>query len=139
LDFLDSTGKVIRSYSSKQDSSAAQPAAPAGEDFFGPAPASRVPNKRGVNTFLWNMRYPDATNFPGMILWAANVTGPLVQPGTYKVRMLVGGKPVATEAFRILPDPRSKATLAEGQGQTPPARLGRAWFARRDRRVKTHR
>jgi hypothetical protein len=117
LDFVDATGKVVRSYNSKQDTTAA-PAQSADEGFAVPAPAIRVPNKRGVNTFLWNMRYPDATSFPGMILWAANVTGPLVPPGSYKVRLSVGGKPVATEAFRILPDPRVKATLAEWQEQS---------------------
>jgi DNA repair exonuclease SbcCD ATPase subunit len=32
--------------------------------------------------------------------------------------MTVGGKPVATEAFNVLPDPRVKATLAEWQEQS---------------------
>jgi hypothetical protein len=64
------------------------------------------------------MRYPDASSFPGMILWAANVTGPLVPPGTYKVRLTVDGRPVSTETFKILPDPRIKATLAEWQEQS---------------------
>jgi hypothetical protein len=32
--------------------------------------------------------------------------------------MTVGGKPVATEAFSVLPDPRVKATLAEWQEQS---------------------
>jgi hypothetical protein len=116
LDFLDATGKTIRTYSSKADSTGA-PAAPAGEDFFGPPPPQRVQNKRGVNTFQWNLRYPDASTFPGMILWAANVTGPLVPPGTYKVRMTVAGKPIATETFKVLPDPRIKASLADWQEQ----------------------
>ncbi|HXT16766.1 MAG TPA: glycosyl hydrolase [Gemmatimonadaceae bacterium] len=115
LDFLDATGKVIRSYSSKSDTTRAQPNA--GDDFFAPPPPARAPNQRGVNTFVWNMRYPDASSFPGMILWAASVTGPQVPPGTYKVRMLVDAKPIATEAFRILPDPRVKATLAEWDAQ----------------------
>ena len=118
LEFLDAAGRLVRSYTSRQDSAAARPPAPAGEGFGAPPPPARVANTRGVNTFLWNMRYPDASSFPGMILWAANVTGPLVPPGTYKVRMLVGGKPVATESFRILADPRVKATLAEWQEQS---------------------
>jgi photosystem II stability/assembly factor-like uncharacterized protein len=116
LDFLDAAGKVIRTYSSKADS-AAQPAAPGGDDFFAPPPPARASNRAGVNTFLWNMRYPDASSFPGMILWAANVTGPLVPPGSYKVRMTVDGKPVATESFKVLADPRIKATLAEWNEQ----------------------
>ena len=74
LAFLDATGKVIREYLRKADSSAAP--APLPEDgFAGPAPAPSVPNRHGVNTFMWNMRYPDASSFQGMILWAAGVTG----------------------------------------------------------------
>jgi hypothetical protein len=121
LDFLDATGKVIRTYTSKQDSAAVAAAAqPSPDEGFGRgnAPPPRVANRRGVNTFVWNMRYPDAASFPGMILWAAGVTGPLVPPGAYKVRMIVAGKPIATEAFSVLPDPRVKATLAEWQEQS---------------------
>jgi hypothetical protein len=136
LEFLDATGKTLRSYTSKQDSAATPAPAPGGDDFTGPAPTPRVPNKRGVNTFLWNMRYPDATSFPGMILWAANVTGPLVPPGAYKVRMLVGGRPVATESFKILADPRIKATLAEWQDQSKLALQVRDRFSEANDGVK---
>jgi hypothetical protein len=136
LDFLDATGKVIRSYSSKQDT-AATPAQPAGGDEgFGPPPPARAANRRGVNTFVWNMRYPDAVNFPGMILWAANVTGPLVPPGTYKVRLNAAGKPVGTETFKVLPDPRIKATLAEWQEQSKLALQIRDRFSEANEGVK---
>ena len=136
LDFLDATGKVIRSYSSKADTAAAQPNANPEEGGFGPPPPPRVANRRGVNTFLWNMRYPDAATFPGMILWAANVTGPLVPPGTYKVRLNVAGKPVSTETFKILPDPRIKATLADWQAQSTLALQIRDRFSEANDAVK---
>ena len=32
------------------------------------------------------MRYPGATDFPGLIMWAASSRGPLAPPGTYQVR-----------------------------------------------------
>ena len=134
LDFLDAAGKVIRGYSSKADSTA-QPAQPP-EDGFGPPPAPRVPNKKGVNTFAWNMRYPDASSFPGMILWAASVTGPLVPPGTYKVRLAVNGKLVGTETFKVLPDPRIKAALADWQEQSRLALAIRDRFSEANDAVK---
>ena len=56
--------KLIRSYTSKQDSAAARPQ-PRRTTASTPPPPPRVANKRGVNTFLWNMRYPDASSFPG--------------------------------------------------------------------------
>ena len=137
LDFLDAAGKTIRTYSSKADSAATPAPAAGGGDGFGPPPqAERVPNRRGVNTFQWNLRYPDASAFPGMILWAAGVTGPLVPPGTYKVRMTVGGTPIATETFKVLPDPRVKATLAEWQEQSRVALQIRDRFSEANDAVK---
>jgi hypothetical protein len=76
-----------------------------------PRPA-RVPNKKGLNTFGWNMRYPDAARFDGMIMWAGSVTGPMAPPGTYSVRM-TAGPVVQTHPFRLKKDPRSDATEAD--------------------------
>ena len=78
------------------------------DDGFRAPPTPRAPNRRGMNTFAWNMRYPDASTFQGMILWAASTQGPPAPPGTYSIRLTVSGKPIATESFRLLPDPRSK-------------------------------
>ncbi len=110
LEFLDANNKLIRRYSSR-DSSARLPDEE-GNGRAGP-PAPRPTTARGVNTFVWNMRYPDASSFPGMILWAASVTGPQVPPGAYKVRLSLGDVPVAMQSFKILPDPRIKATVAD--------------------------
>ncbi|MEO7456238.1 MAG: glycosyl hydrolase [Gemmatimonadaceae bacterium] len=127
LEFMDARGQLIKSFTSKQDSvtradSIARggrpaPAAgqPAGEDD-GPIrtpPAPRVPNKVGINAFNWNMRYPDASTFEGLIMWAAGTQGPVAPPGTYKVRMLVDGSVVSTETFTLKKDPRTDATQAD--------------------------
>jgi photosystem II stability/assembly factor-like uncharacterized protein len=86
---------------------------PAGdEDGFRVPPTPRAPNRRGVNTFSWNMRYPDASSFQGMILWAASVQGPMAPPGTYNVRLTVNGKNIGTESFKLIPDPRSKGVTS---------------------------
>src|SRR5205823_5614607 len=78
------------------------------DDGFRAPPTPRAPNRRGMNTFAWNMRYPDASTFQGMILWAASVQGPMSPPGSYAIRLTVNGRPIATESLRLLPDPRSK-------------------------------
>jgi photosystem II stability/assembly factor-like uncharacterized protein len=136
LAFLDASGKLIREYTSKADTTT-HPAGPSEEEGFGPPAApTRVANKRGVNAFVWNMRYPDASSFPGMILWAANVVGPLVPPGSYKVRLTVNGSPVSTEPFKVLPDPRVKATLAEWQEQAHLALQIRDRFSEANEAVK---
>jgi photosystem II stability/assembly factor-like uncharacterized protein len=87
-----------------------------GGDEDGPRrtpPAPRVANKAGLNTFAWNMRYPDASSFEGMIMWAGGTQGPMAPPGTYAVRMRVNDGAAITERFRLLKDPRAEATQAE--------------------------
>jgi hypothetical protein len=83
------------------------------EALFTRAPRPpRVPNKAGLNTFSWNMRYPDAERFDGIIMWAASTTGPKAPPGTYSVRMTAGGE-TQSQTFRLMKDPRSDATDAD--------------------------
>ncbi|GAC1477265.1 MAG: hypothetical protein NVS1B4_19640 [Gemmatimonadaceae bacterium] len=72
----------------------------------------RVPNKAGLNSFTWNMRYPDASTFENLIMWAGSTTGPLAPPGSYGVRLSVNGQS-ATARFALLRDPRSPATAAD--------------------------
>jgi hypothetical protein len=81
----------------------------------GPRPP-RVPNKAGLNAFTWNLRYPDAVRFENIIMWAANTNGPIAPPGTYQVRMRVGGE-TQTQSFALKKDPRSTSTLADYQEQ----------------------
>ncbi|HEX2778276.1 MAG TPA: glycosyl hydrolase, partial [Gemmatimonadaceae bacterium] len=59
------------------------------------------------------LRYPDASSFDDLIMWAGGTQGPVAPPGTYRVRMKVDGVEVATDSFRVIKDPRSKATLAD--------------------------
>ncbi len=82
----------------------------------GAGPAPRVPNQAGMNTFSWNLRYPDAVRFQNLIMWAAGTQGPVAPPGTYSVRMTTGND-VQTYPIRVRKDPRSTATDAELQEQ----------------------
>ena len=75
-------------------------------------PPPRVPNRAGMNRFTWNLRTPDAMGFPGMIFWAGGLTGPVIPPGTYTVR-LVAGDQTLTQMFEVLKDPRANATPAD--------------------------
>ena len=71
---------------------------------------------KGSNMFNWNMRYPDAEGFDGLIMWAAGLTGPKAVPGSYKVKLIVDGYEVEQD-FEILKDPRSESSLADIQNQ----------------------
>ncbi|HEX6313533.1 MAG TPA: glycosyl hydrolase, partial [Gemmatimonadaceae bacterium] len=83
---------------------------------FGGAGPTRVPNQPGMNSFAWNLRYPDAERFQNLIMWAAGTAGPVAPPGTYSVRMTVGNE-AQTHPVRVRKDPRSTATDADLQEQ----------------------
>lgn len=68
--------------------------------------------KAGSNEFNWNLRVQDAEGFDGLIMWAANLRGPKVPPGDYKVRMTLDGK-AQEQTFKVLADPRYESTQAE--------------------------
>lgn len=146
LEFLDARDSVIRSFTSDQDPQAAadsvrraavidslvragvsrdsaaravapaQTAAGGGGGRGGGGPPTRVPNQAGMNTYAWNLRYPDAERFQNLIMWAAGTAGPIAPPGTYRVRMTVGSE-VQTHPVRVRKDPRSTATDADLQEQ----------------------
>ncbi len=75
-------------------------------------PPPRVANKVGLNMFAWNLRYPDASTFENMIMWAGSIAGPVALPGPYSVRLNVNGQSY-TQPLMIVKDPRSPATDAD--------------------------
>ncbi|MBW7932261.1 MAG: glycosyl hydrolase [Gemmatimonadaceae bacterium] len=111
LEFLDAKGNLIKSFTS--DSVATPAASPGGEGGRGGAPRpQRAPNRVGLNQFNWNLRYPDATRFDGMIFWAGNVTGPLALPGTYTVKLTANGE-AQSQTFTVKADPRWKVSTED--------------------------
>lgn len=72
--------------------------------------------KKGGNTFVWDTQGKGAEELEGMILWWANLEGAKAVPGEYKVSLNINGNSTASD-FRIIPDPRSEATVADMQKQ----------------------
>ena len=60
---------------------------------------------KGMNEFVWNMRYEDAERFDGIILWAGGLQGPKAAPGKYLARLIFLADSTTVE-FDILKDPR---------------------------------
>lgn len=118
LQFLENDGDLIRSYSSKHTLEGT----PVGEsDFYqeeGDLPGDVLSSRSGLNRFSWDMEYPGAADLDGrQILWAGSTDGPDAIPGTYTVRMLVGGDPVMEQEFVIKKDPRIETTQEDFQAQ----------------------
>ena len=72
-------------------------------------PPRSGPTQPGMNRFVWDLHYADASTFPNMIFWAGSTRGPLVVPGSYQVRLTVDGKS-QTQSFNVVKDPRLKTT-----------------------------
>ncbi|MBK8922700.1 MAG: glycosyl hydrolase [Saprospirales bacterium] len=98
LEILDAAGAVVRVFSnqSKDDKLAGL--------------------KAGGNRFVWDLRYPGAKKFEGLILWSTNLGGPRAMPGDYRVRLTVGNQS-AEATFTLLPDPRAGARPEDFQRQ----------------------
>ena len=120
LQFLTMTNDTIITFSSKKDLKG-EPFK-VSKDFYenpdAPKPNS-VSTTAGLNRFVWNMRYADATEIQGekAPMWAGNTDWTKVVPGQYKVRMILGDKLVKEEIAEIKKDPRVDATEADFKAQ----------------------
>src|SRR5262249_51247341 len=114
LEVLDAAGKTVKRFSSKPSESQSQAVAPPSDEegFFGGGGPRRLPAEAGLNRFVWDLRYPDATRFPGLIMWAGSTTGPRVTPGTYQINLSVDGKTM-NQNFEVKKDPRLETTSAD--------------------------
>ncbi|HEY2905150.1 MAG TPA: hypothetical protein VGJ29_04565 [Vicinamibacterales bacterium] len=103
LELLDSTGTVVRTYSSAAP--AAAPAGRGGGGRRGVALPSALPMKLGMNRFVWDLRYAGGPASGDGEGGGFGGGGPLVPPGTYKARLTAGGA-TKTESFVVKIDPR---------------------------------
>jgi hypothetical protein len=116
LDILDAQGAVVRHYQSDQpgdDTTISSPKhMPSFTSDWLPRPVI-LPADTGLNRFVWDLRYPrpsapsyeySIAGIPGAGT-VADPEGPLVVPGTYRVRLTVGGV-TQTQSLRIVLDPR---------------------------------
>ncbi len=96
LEIRDSQGKLVRTFSSKKD-----------ESFKlyegGPSPEPVLAKVKGLNRFVWNMRFASMIGVPEAYI-ESNFHGHKVAPGKYTLNLKVGEKEVKTEC-NILPNP----------------------------------
>ncbi len=99
IEILESDGTVIKTFATDAEEQ-----------------GEKLTAEEGANLFVWDMRYPDATAFEGLILYSSNVKGPLAVPGTYRARLNFGGESVEQE-FEIEKDPRVTSSQRDLQAQ----------------------
>ena len=98
VEIVDKAGTIVRTFTNRPASAPAAAAGQAAEEGPGQgrgrggAGAVTLATGAGVQSVTWDLRYPNAASFPGMILWGGAVTGPMAAPGAYQVRLTVDGK-----------------------------------------------
>jgi hypothetical protein len=76
-----------------------------------------LPTAAGTTTTTWNLRWPDAVGFPGLIYWIGSNQGPKADLGTYTVRLTVDGQSLE-QSFDLLKDARlTNVTAADIRAQ----------------------
>jgi photosystem II stability/assembly factor-like uncharacterized protein len=98
LEILDAQGNVVRRFTS--DSAKAHEAR-----------EERLPAKKGMNRFVWDLRYPRVNVVERAVVWGFT-GGPKVVPGRYRVRLTVGDTSVARDLV-VRPDPRLDDVTAD--------------------------
>lgn len=113
IEILDASGNVVRKYSSSRTEDLEEPLNP--EDK---KPEKQIKPEAGLNRFVWDLRYQDASQVPDYYLfeYRTGALGPRAVPGKYQVRLRVEGKS-QTAPFELKLDPRVNVTQADLQKQ----------------------
>lgn len=113
IEILDAEGKLIKVFKGDKPEYKPDPNIPRWER----EPAMPT-TAGGLNTFSWNLRYPGATVFEGMILWGANAkSGPKAPIGKYQVKFSTG-QYSQTYSFNIKIDPNLKGITESDLNET---------------------
>jgi photosystem II stability/assembly factor-like uncharacterized protein len=96
LEIKDSNGDLVRRISSKKDNSfKTYPGGPSSEP--------KLSTNKGINRFVWNLRYPTLVGAPTAYI-EGSFNGHKVSPGTYTITLKTGAKKVESD-FSVLPNP----------------------------------
>jgi hypothetical protein len=116
IEILDAQGKVIHTFTGVAADADAKPPAPPSDDDFRRPLDPKPSTKAGLHRLNWDLRYPGAVDFPGLIMWAASTRGPIAPPGSYQVKVTADGQS-ATESFAIRREPTLLADVTDAELQ----------------------
>lgn len=92
IGFMDPKGDTIRTFSN-----------------FSNEKRDKIEVKPGGNSMVWNLNYPPAKSFEGMILWWGSLSGPTAQPGQYTVFLQYKNQ-MLRQSFAVKLKPDSEGT-----------------------------
>lgn len=99
ISIFDNSHKLVRSYSTTAKDA-----------------NSKIDVQKGMNQFVWNLRYPDAEPTEGMVLWNRIRGGIVAAPGKYFVQVKVE-QDSAEVPFTVKADPNFSATQNDYEQQ----------------------
>ena len=136
LSFLDTSGDVIVEYESRSatDSEGEDEPALEEDDEKGDKPTRFAPARKGLNRFVWDMRYADAARsvedspvrrkIEPIAKQRPGRTGAVVAPGRYEVHLRVG-EASYVETLEVRADPRLDVTTEDLEAQVDLCRRSR--------------
>lgn len=96
MEIKDAQGNLVRSFTSKADTTFVPwEGGPSGEPV--------LPKGKGLNRFVWNLRYATVTGVPKVYI-ESSYAGHIAIPGKYSISLIVGDKTL-TVPVTILPNP----------------------------------
>ncbi|MCB0561398.1 MAG: glycosyl hydrolase [Lewinellaceae bacterium] len=96
LEVKDEEGQLVRRFSSQKDTTF--------QEYEGGPPAEPALSKaKGLNRFVWDMRYPTMAGVPGVYI-EGSYHGHKAAPGAYSLTLRRGAQEV-TAPFQLLPNP----------------------------------
>lgn len=104
LEIRDAEGNLVRTFSSKPDKSYRR-------WDGGPDSQPTLSKNKGLNRFVWDLRYPTAVGVPGVYI-EASFAGHKAIPGKYSVTLIFGEQKVTANA-EILANPMYPTTAAQ--------------------------
>ena len=115
VDIMNSSGQVIRTFTGdSKDDKAKKEEEDSEFGFHQPKPPTR---KAGMNRFQWDLRYPGAVSFEGLVMWGAHAeAGPLAVPGQYQIKVTANGAS-QTQPLVLKMDSRDMVSQADLEQQ----------------------
>ena len=116
LEILDQSGQLVRRYSSNARPSTPRTPPPF-PDYWLPRPET-LSAEPGMHRFIWDLRYAPPAAGGGYAMAVANIQteslprGPLVVPGSYRIRLTVAGQSYE-QPLEVRVDPRVKANAQD--------------------------
>ncbi len=109
FEILDANNQLINTFTGSKPEYEIDPDIP----WWRRGGSSKPTTAKGINTFTWDLRYPGATVFDGMIIWSARPKrGPKAPLGNYKVKMKTTDYE-ETYTFSIVMNPNLKGVTEE--------------------------